>query len=90
MPRRKYTPDEGYKASKKQSLAGKFKLGGCLKAEGSTDNAIQNIYVRINEIETLPVTRYESEFYIAPDALQTWLLSCEGRTWAFPRTGPRS
>ena len=83
MPRRKYKADEGYVALKKKSIKGKKILGGCLKAEGASDRAIEKIYLHSDEID-LAFVRYEKELYVYPTDVETWVNSSAGKRWAFP------
>ena len=89
MPRRKYQADTEHVEHMQQSIVGKRVLGGCLKAEGVKNFAIDHIYVNEVEIEGLPLVRYKTELFVDSEELSRWLLTAEGKRWAFPKNGPK-
>ena len=84
MPRRKYKADASYVALKKKSIKDKSILGGCLKAEGASDRAIEKIYLHSDEITGISCVRYQRELYVYPSDVEQWVNTSEGKRWAFP------
>ena len=90
MPRKKYQADPEYIEHKLQSIVGKRILGGCLKAEGASDRAIVNVYQHAEEIEELALVKYTGELWVDPSDVERWVLTPEGKRWAFPKFGVRA